>query len=97
MKLNFKTIAYFASGLVLIGAPIALVKSSHYTPRFEENENGQHKTKSWGGAADYYMLLKADPSTGLINEEARTLAENEAYSRMVIGKTQKTSNTNAFL
>ncbi len=95
MKLNFKTIAYFASGLVMIGAPIALIKSSHYTPRFEENENSQHKTKSWGGAADYYMLLKADPSTGLIDEQARTLAENEASLRMSIGKNQKTSNTNA--
>jgi hypothetical protein len=95
MKLNFKTIAYFASGLVMIGAPIALIKSSHYTPRFEENENGQHKTQSWGGAAEYYMLLKADPATGLINEEARILAENEASLRMSIGKNQKTSNTNA--
>jgi hypothetical protein len=95
MKLNFKTIAYFASGLVMIGAPIALIKSSHYTPRFEENENGQHKTQSWGGAAEYYMLLKADPSTGLINEEARTQAENEASLRMSIGKNQKTSNTSA--
>jgi hypothetical protein len=95
MKLNFKTIAYFASGLVMIGAPIALIKSSHYTPRFEENENGQHKTQSWGGAAEYYMLLKADPATGLINEEARTFAENEASLRMSIGKNQKTSNTSA--
>jgi hypothetical protein len=95
MKLNFKTIAYFASGLVMIGAPIALIKSSHYTPRFEENENGQHKSQSWGGAAEYYMILKADPATGLINEEARTLAENEAALRMIIGKNQKTSNTNA--
>ncbi len=95
MKLNIKTIAYFASGLVMIGAPIALIKSSHYTPRFEENENGQHSTQSWGGAAEYYMLLKADPATGLINEEARAFAENEAALRMGINNNQKTSNTNA--
>ena len=53
MKLNFKTFAYITGGLVLITAPIALIKSSHYTPRFEENENSKNKAQSWSGAAAY--------------------------------------------
>ncbi len=95
MKLNLKSIAYLASGLVMIGAPIALIKSSHYTPRFEENENSKNKAQNWSGAAAYYNLLKADPSTGLIDENARIAGQNEALARMNGGKNLKTSGTSA--
>lgn len=80
MKLNFKTLAYFVSGAILIAAPISLIKSSHYAPRFEGNE--KNKAQSWAGAAEYYHMLKADPVTGLIDEQGRQLAEQEAMLRM---------------
>lgn len=80
MKVNLKTITYFLSGVVLVAAPLTLIKTSHYTPRFEDKEQGQ--AQSWAGAAAYYHMLKADPATGLIDEAGRTLADNEAMLRL---------------
>ncbi len=81
MKINLKTIGYLASGLVMIGAPIALIKSSHYTPRFEGEKKLTNKAQSWTGAAAYYHSLKADPTTGLIDKVAQQAAEQEAALR----------------
>ena len=91
MKLNLKNLAYFVSGAVMIAAPIALIKSSHYSPRSESSE--KNKVQSWAGADAYYRMLKADPSTGLINEEARTMAEQEAMLRNQNSSKLKTSSS----
>lgn len=80
MKLNFKTLAYFVSGAIMIAAPIAFIKSTHYSPRFEGDK--KNNAQSWTGAEGYYKMLKSDPSTGLINEEGRALADQEALLRM---------------
>ncbi len=93
MKLNFKTLAYFVSGAILIAAPITLIKSSHYTARFESNE--KNKAQSWAGAAAYYHMLQADPITGIINEEARTMAQQEALLRMQNSSLSKTNSSAA--
>ena len=92
MALNFKTVAYFAGGLVVVATPIALIKSSHYSPRIETSENSKNKAQSWAGAAAYYHMLKADPATGLIDESARLAADQEAQLRMAnINHLYKTS------
>ena len=44
MKLNFKTLAYFVSGAIMIAAPIALIKSTHYSPRFEGDKKNTNPT-----------------------------------------------------
>lgn len=92
MALNFKNLAYFTGGLAIIAAPFVLVNSSHYIPRNEATEQGKNQAQSWNGAAAYYNMLKADPSTGLIDEAARSLAEAEALKRMNnFGSIYKTS------
>lgn len=69
----------------MIGAPIALIKNSNYIPRNEDGKNNKEQAQSWAGAAAYYNLLKADPATGTIDEQARSLAEQEALLRMQKG------------
>ena len=91
MKSNLKTLVYFVSGAVMIAAPIALIKSSHYSPRFENSE--KNKVQSWAGAEAYYHMLKADPTTGLINEVGRTMADQEAMLRMQNSSKFKTSSS----
>ena len=89
MKMNFKVLSYFISGVALIAAPIALIKSSHYTPRFEGEE--KDKAQSWAGAASYYQMLKSDPATGLIDEAGRDMANQEAMLRMKNQSSYRTS------
>lgn len=89
MKMKFKAFSYFISGVALVAAPIALIKSSHYIPRFEGNE--KDKAQSWAGAASYYQILKSDPATGLIDEAGRDMANQEAMYRMQNQSSYKTS------
>ena len=91
MLLNLKNLTYFASGMVIIATPVALVKSSHYVSRLE-SFNDKNNAQSWAGAAAYYNSLKADPLTGVIDESVRSSADQEAELRMKnSGNTYKTS------
>ena len=54
MKLNLKNLAYFVSGAVMIAAPIALIKSSHYSPRSESSEKNKVQRRAQSNDRDIF-------------------------------------------